>query len=153
MTNLQIDFAIDSTQINPTYNDIIIEKLKMEQNVFISSEPLKINNVKELEKLRFILPFEYTSTTKRLIENLKKHGVCIKADMEVDITELRINAVKRGLGIGYVMQDAVENEIKNKEIYKVELPIDLPSSQINLIYVKGQLRKTDKKFIKEYLGR
>ena len=41
--------------------------------------------------------------------------------------------------------------IKNKELYEVELPIKLPKIKLNLVHLKGELTKVDKKFIKEYL--
>ena len=71
--------------------------------------------------------------------------------MQYDITELRINATKRGLGIGYVMKESVKNELENKELFEIKLPIKLPVSKINLIYVEEQLTQADKKFIKNYL--
>ena len=49
------------------------------------------------------------------------------------------------------MKEAVKNELENKELYEVELPIELPKSKINLIYIKEQLTQADRKFIKEYL--
>ena len=104
-----------------------------------------------MKEQKYILPFEYTSTAKKLINSLKMYNISIEAYMEIDITELRINAVKRGLGIGYIMKEAVEEELKNKELYEVELPIELPSSKLNLMYIKEQLTKADKKFIKNYL--
>ena len=147
----KIDFAIDSTQIDIPYNNIEVEELKVIENIFIAKEPLKINNLKELEELKYILPFEYTSTARKLINSLKQYDVSIESYMEIDITELRINAVKRELGIGYVIKEAVKRELENKEVYEVELPIELPSSKINLMYMKEQLTKADKKFIKTYL--
>ena len=55
------------------------------------------------------------------------------------------------MGIAYVIKEAVKNELAKKELYEVELPIDLPSIKLNLIYLSGELSKIDKKFIKEYL--
>ena len=53
---------------------------------------------------------------------------------------------------GYDLMVLVNEDIKNnKELYEVELPIELPSLKLNLIYLKGELTKVDKKFIKEYL--
>ena len=49
------------------------------------------------------------------------------------------------------MKEAVKNELENKELYEVKLPIELPISKINLIYIKEQLTQSDKKFIKNYL--
>ena len=56
------------------------------------------------------------------------------------------------MGIGYVLKDAVKNELKNKEVFEVKIPIELPTSSLNLIYLKDQLTRVDKTFINEYLG-
>ena len=151
LENHKIDFAIDSSQIDINFKDIEIEEIKTIENIFISKKPLKIKELNQLKEQKYILPFEYTSTAKKLINSLKMYNISIEAYMEIDITELRINAVKRGLGIGYIMKEAVEEELKNKELYEVELPIELPSSKLNLNYIKEQLTKADKKFIKNYL--
>ena len=71
--------------------------------------------------------------------------------LTIDTTELRIEAVKKGLGISYVMKDIVKEELKNEEIYEVKVPFELPKSKIHLIYLKGHLSKADNKFIKSYL--
>ena len=55
------------------------------------------------------------------------------------------------MGIAYVIKESVKKELENKELYEVQLPIELPSVKLNLIYQKGELTKVDKKFIKEYL--
>ncbi len=147
----RLDFIIDTTQVDTNYNNLVIEEIKEVQNIFISNKPIKIKDLKELESQKYILNFEYSSTIKKLRNILKQHDVEIESNMQCDITELRVEATKRGLGIGYVMKEAVKNELENKELYKVELPIELPKSKINLIYIKEQLTQADRKFIKEYL--
>lgn len=151
LENHKIDFIIDSTQIEPRYNNIVIKEIKEIPNIFISKEPINITELKDLENFKYILPFEYTSTTKKLIDCLKKNKIIIKPNIEIDITELRISAVKRDLGIAYVMEDSVQDEIEDKKLYKVKIPLDLPKSIIKLIYIDGQLTNIDKKFIKKYL--
>lgn len=147
----KIDFIIDTTQVDTNYNNIIVEELKEVENILISNTQIKINNLKDLESQKYILNFEYSSTTKKLKNILKQYDVEIEANIQNDITELRVNATKRGLGIGYVMKEAVKKELESKELYEVELPIKLPISKINLIYIKEQLTPSDKKFIKNYL--
>lgn len=147
----KIDFMIDTTQFDTNYNNIVVEELGEAKNIFVSNTPIKIKDLKELENQKYILNFEYSSTTKKLIKTLKQHDIEIEANMQYDITELRVNAAKRGLGIGYVMKEAVKQELENKELYEVELPIDLPVSKINLIYIKEQLTQSNRKFIKNYL--
>ena len=119
--------------------------------LLVSKKPLKINDVKELEKLNYILNFDYTNSTKRLVETLSKYGVKINDTIECDVTEVRVDAAKRELGIGYVIKEAVKRELERGELYEVEIPIKLPSISINLISIKDQLTKVDKSFIKNYL--
>ena len=147
----KIDFIIDTTQVDTNYNNIIVEELKEVENILVSNTQIKIDNLKDLESQKYILNFEYSSTTKKLKNILKQHDVEIEANIQNDITELRVNAAKRGLGIGYVMKEAVKKELESKELYEVKLPIKLPVSKINLIYIKEQLTSSDKKFIKNYL--
>lgn len=147
----KIDFIIDTTQVDTNYNNLIIEELKEVQNIFIANKPIKIEKLKELENQKYILNFEYSSTIKKLKNILKQHNIEIETYIQCDITELRIDATKKGLGIGYVMKESVLKELRDKELYEVDIPIELPKSTIKLIYVKEQLTQADKKFIKNYL--
>ena len=147
----KIDFAVDSTSMNIKNKDIVKEELMEVENIFVSKKPTKIDDIKELTNFKLVLGGEYTHTTQELINTLKEHGVSIKPSVEIDITELRISAAKKGIGISYVMKESVKEALKNKEVYEVKMPIKLPVSKINLIYLKEQLNKADKQFIKEYL--
>lgn len=147
----RVDFIIDSTHIDLTDKHFIKDKIKDVKNIFISKEPLKIDKVSEIEKYKYILPFENTSTARILKECLNENKAQIIDIQEMDITEIRVLAAKNGIGIGYVMEDAVKKELENGELYEVKMPFKLPISTINLIYLEGQLTKADKEFIKQYL--
>lgn len=147
----KIDFAVDSTSMNIKNKDIIKEELMEVENIFVSKKPTKIDDIKDITNFKLVLGGEYTHTTQELINTLKEHGVSIKPSVEMDITELRISAAKKGIGISYVMKESVKEALKNKEVYEVKMPIKLPVSKINLIYLKEQLNKADKQFIKDYL--
>jgi len=149
LRNHEIDFAI--TDANIESNNIEVRELLTINNIFVSKAPLTIKDIKEIENLNCILNLENTKTTKNLKETLKKYNVNLKASMVCDATEVRVDAVKRNMGIAYVIKESVKNELKNKELYEVQLPINLPNIKVNLIYLKGELTRVDKKFIKEYL--
>ena len=150
LKNHKLHFVI--TDVIPTETEeFVIEELKKVNNIFVAKEPLKIENVKELEDLRYILNFDYTITTKNLMKVLKEYNVKIKPNMKCDTTEIRVEAVKNGLGIAYVMKEAVKKQLENGELYEVEVPIKLPELSINLVYIKDMLTQVDKKFIKKYL--
>lgn len=146
-----LDFVIMDVIPPEAKNEIKVKELKKIHNTFVYNQPLKIDNLKELENYNFILNYENSVSTKELFETLKQHKVSIKANLQADITEMRIEEAKEGLGIGYVMKEAIEEAVKNKELYEVELPINLPSMKINLVYMEKYLTKIDKIFIKKYL--
>ena len=147
----KIDFAIDNTAMTIDKTRICKEELKNMENIFISDKPVNIKDIKELEKLPIILGLEYTYTSRELLNLLKEYNVELNPKIKIDYTELKINEVKRGLGISYVLKEAVKKELKNKEIFEVTVPIELPTSKLNLLYLNGQLTKADKTFIRKYL--
>ncbi len=146
-----VDFVIMDIIPSEAKNEIKIKPLKKIENVFISKEKIEIKDIKELEDYKYILNYENSSSTKELFNLLNDYNVKIKADIQADITEMRIEEVKQGQGIGYVMKEAVESDIINKDVYEVELPINLPEIQINLVYIEKYLTKIDNIFIKKYL--
>ena len=146
----KVDFVI--TDILPENNDnIVIEELKEISNIFVSKDKINIKELKQLENYKYITNLKEKNTAKKLIELLKKYEIKIEPIMEFDTTELRVNAVKRNMGIAYVMKESVKKELEMQELYEVKLPITLPTIKINLIYFKGYLTKVDKEFIKQYL--
>lgn len=152
LQNHKIDFAITDANINNNNTiKVEIEELLVIDNIFVSKTPLKISDIKELEDLNCILNLENTNSTQQLKELLKMNDVKIHSDIKCDATEIRVEAVKKNMGIAYVIKDSVKNELNNKELYEVEMPIKLPSLKLNLIYLKDELTKIDKKFIKDYL--
>ena len=149
LQNHKIDFAIVDAEINNSR--VEVQELLTINNLFVSKAPLKISNIKELEDLNCILNLKNTKATQQLKEILEKNNVYLNENMMCDATEIRVDAVKRNMGIAYVIKEAVKKEIEQKELYEVELPIELPSIKLNLIYLSGELTKIDKTFIKEYL--
>jgi len=149
LQNHEIDFAVTDAKIDNS--TVEIEELRTINNIFVSKTPLKISDIKELEALNCILNINTTKTTKRLKELLEKYNVTIKSNMTSDATEVRVDAVKRNFGIAYVMKEAVKKNIEREELYEVEMPIELPVMKVNLVYLKGEITKADKKFIKDYL--
>lgn len=149
LQNHKIDFIVTDAKIDNS--NVEIEELKTINNIFVSKTPLTISNIKEIEELNCILNISDTKTTQKLKELLEKFNVTIKSNMISDATEVRVEAVKRNFGIAYVMKEAVKKELERKDLYEVEIPIELPIMKVNLIYLKGEITKADKKFINNYL--
>lgn len=146
-----VDFVVIDIIPPEAKNEIKVKPLKKMNNVFIYNKPLKINDLKELENYEFILNYDDSNSIKELHQVLNKKGIQIKSNIHSDITEMRIAETKNGMGIGYVIEDTVEDAIKNKELYRVELPMELPTVEINIAYMQQYLTKMDKIYINEYL--
>ena len=147
----EVDLVILDVVPPEAKNEIKVKTLKRYDNILISKEPLEITNLKDLENHKYILNYENSVSTKELFDILKHHNVTIEAHIQSDTTELRIEETKQGQGIAYVMKDAASEALKNKEIYEVKLPIELPEMKINLVYIERYLTKIDRIFIKKYL--
>ena len=147
----KIDFAILDSVPADCKEELVIKELKKTKNIFISNEPIDIKDIKELENYKYVLSYENKTTTKRLGKILNDYDVNLDVVLRCPTTEQRINAAKRGIGIAYVMKEAAKSNLKNKKVYEVKLPIELPENSIKLIYLKDRLTKVDKKFIKDYL--
>lgn len=85
------------------------------------------------------------------ITQLEKHNIIINECINCKETTTRINFAKLGVGIAYVIKDSVKEALKNKELYEVKIPIELPTSDISLAFFNNRLTPVDKKFIKDYL--
>ena len=88
----KIDFAIMGN-VPEIKAEMQVKEIKEIENIFISKELLKISDIKELEKYRYILNYKDSNSTKKLLEILKKYNVQIQVDMQSDITEMKINVV------------------------------------------------------------
>ena len=148
----KIDFIIGTNINNTSLNkNIHFETIKEVKNILVSNKPLTITKISDLKKLNYILSLDYTYSTKTFESCLEEHGIKIKPSIELHTTELKIDAAKRGLGVAHVIKDAVKKELENRELYEVEIPIEIPTSHIDLLYIEGQLGKVSRNFIREYL--
>ena len=62
-----------------------------------------------------------------------------------------ISAVKKDLGIGYVIYDLVKDDISNGILEEIKLKESLPMVGINIVYDKEFLSKAPRKFIEDYI--
>lgn len=151
----ELQFALlDNIPQEDDINDFEIKDLSTSKYIFVAKDKIKIQELKELNQYKFIISDDdYKSSAVDFIRYLKKFDVELDIRLKCKTTETRINAAKLGLGIAYLIKDSVKEQLKNKELYEVELPkeIDFPVSTINVIYLKDRLTKVDKIFIKDYL--
>lgn len=149
----EIDFIIDSSPINDVQEDVIIRPLKKVDNCFIVSKKYedKIKNIKflnDIENYPLILPVPNTSNRSNLDLLFEKSGIKPTNVMNIHTSEMILGAVKKDLGIGYIIEDLI---IDDPEVCKINIKEKLPKIEINLVYVKKYLTIVPTKFIKKFI--
>lgn len=154
LENNDIDFVIDTSPIETEYNNLIIEQLmELEHCFFISKNyPIKSLNVKiqELKDFNLILPVYRSTPRRQLTKLLENENVEINPFMTIETTEMLIDAVKKNMGVGYVIKNAIEEELNNKILKEINVNVQLPKLLLNLVYIESNLTHVPKIFI-EYL--
>lgn len=152
----KVDFVIDTSPINTSDSDIIIKKLEKVNYRFIAKTNGKVNinnikSLKDLEDVPLILPVPNTTNRNELDTLLLENNVEINNVINIYTSEMIISAIKNDLGIGYIIENVVENELKTKEFKIVDIKETLPTSTINLVYNENYLTESSKKFINDYI--
>ncbi len=151
LKNNKIDFAILDIVPEEYLEDMEMKEVKDIDNIFVSKEEIKINNINELNNYKYILAQDNKISTRKLLDEMKKYNLKIRPILRCPTTEQRVNAAKHGIGIAYVMREAVKDEIEREELYEIKVPIELPKNSLKIVYLKNHLTKVDKEFIKKYL--
>lgn len=154
----KVDFVIDTSPINVKLDEgMKIHKLKEVNYCFIVKKGTKIldsttiGSVKDLKTCPLILPISGTANRNDLDNIFKKNNVEVENVINIHTSEMIISAIKKDLGVGYVIYDLVENEIKNNEIEVLNIKETMPSVEINIIYDTHFLTAAPRYFIKTYI--
>lgn len=148
-----IDFVVDTSPIETIYNNIIIKPIKTLNTCFIKStqNTKKIKKLEDLEKHCLILPDVRSSLRRNLDKCLNNIGINIEPKLEFVTEELIIDAVKRNVGIGYVVESSIRNKSFDDYIDIISFKDELPNIEINLVYIEKNLTNVSNLFINEII--
>ena len=153
LENNDIDFVIDTSPIETEYSNLVIEPLMELEHCFMCSKNYELNNknmnIQDLQEYNLILPVKRSTPRKQLTELLKNNNIELKPFITIETTEMLIDAVKKNMGIGYVMRNAIEEELKSKELKEINVNIQLPKLLLNLVYIENNLTYIPRIFMKE----
>jgi len=144
----RIDFIIDSSPINIVNKDMKVVTLASFDTCFVTSNNNKENDI---SKHKYIMPYERSSIRKNLEKELEKHDVKLNVVLEVETTDLIISSVKREIGTGYVVKQAVSQELKTNELIELKTSYDLPKLELNLVYIEDYLTNLSNYFIENHI--
>ncbi len=154
----EIDFIIDTAPINTSLKNLTIKKIQEYKNCFFVSNQFaipsikKITNLNELENFPIILPVPDTANRKMLNELLHTKNISLKNILNIHTSEMIIGAVKKGAGIGYVIEDLIKDDVKRGELMVLPIKDNLPLTEICLAYENNNLSKISRFFIETYLN-
>ena len=149
----QVDFIIYSAfPIND--DDLeVVELYNVKYSFVCRSEDYNkyknIKNIEELENIPLILPIPTTNNRKYIDEIFIKHNIIPKKIMSIHTSEGILTAVKKGLGLGYVIEDIYRDDDSFK---KLNINEKLREEAINMIYNKNFLTEAPKRFIEEFIN-
>ena len=151
----KVDFVIDSTPINTVYNNIEIKPIGSLSTTFIKSANNKnmIDTLEDLEEETLILPAKRGAFRRNLNKCFNNVGIQSKNVLEFETEELIIEAVRRNLGVGYVVKSAIKYLVDAKILEYVNIEEKLPEMEINLVYIKNNLTNISKLFITEEINK
>lgn len=153
LENNDIDFVIDTSPIETEYSNLVIEPLMELEHCFVRAKDYPIKNkdinIQDLKDYSLILPVKRSTPRKQLTKVLKDNGIELEPFITIETTEMLIDAVKKNMGIGYVMRNAIEEELKSKELEEINVNTQLPKLLLNLVYIENNLTYIPKIFIKE----
>ena len=153
LENNDIDFVIDTSPIETEYSNLVIEPLMELEHCFVCEKDYPIKNkdmtIQDLKDYSLILPVKRSTPRKQLTKLLIDKDIELKPFITIETTEMLIDAVKKNMGIGYVMRNAIEEELKCKELEEISVNIQLPKLLLNLVYIDNNLTYIPKIFMKE----
>ncbi len=134
-----------------------IEPLVMVKNVLVASpnHPLLIRgplNIMELKEEKFIVYAKVANNTILFDQFLKKHGLRKYNMTEVKNLEWIKLMVKDGLGISFMGENIVKEELKSHQLKELSLKNPLPATPISIIFrneVPREIRDIISKTVKE----
>lgn len=150
------DGLLDLVVLNlpyPKINDIEIKEIKTVQDCFIVGREYeyltkKTISLNELVNFPLILQSQ-GSTTRKFFDNYAmKNNVIFQPVMNLSSYSLVVEFTRIGFGIGYATEEFIENELRNKDLFKLNVEPAIPSRSIGIAYSKKNLPNfSTKKFI------
>lgn len=98
----------------------------------------------------FILLDKGNISRQHLDSYLFHQQIALPHVIEVNNMDLSIEFAKKGLGIACVIQEFVEEDIKNKTLCELSLSHPIPNRKIGFVYEKDSILTTQMKYFMEY---
>ena len=120
---------------NNNYKELINKKIK----------------VKELEKYPYIISSKGATTYQYALDFFQENNLDITPTMEILGTSLITQLVKNGLGISILTKEFIEEELKNQELFEIQLEQELETRHLTIITYKNKILSKEIKYLIDLL--
>lgn len=151
LKNNELDFVVMQYPIFINEKNITEEILCSLETCFYSNKEyydLYCNNNGSIAEIPTILPMRGFPDISKLEETLKNNNIILSHDFTCYTTELSIELIKNGLGVGWGIKKCIEKELNSHELYELNTHFEMPLSIFSIAYDDKVLNKTTKEFIK-----
>lgn len=144
LRNGLIDLIILNIDNRNYGNDIDIINCRKIQDCFVVNESYKylINKqltLKELNNYPLILQTKGSNARDFIDQIARKNNISLKPNIELASYTLVVDFAKNGFGIGYVTKEYIEDDIKNKCLFILNLKEKIPNRHIGIATSKNHL--------------
>jgi len=131
LRNGNIDIVIGSKSFKEN-KDLKFNHLFDTEYIFVSNNNYDFSN-KDILNEKLILQTSPSILRSAFDEYLKNNSLTANISMEVVSHKLVVEMVKSGLGIGLVVKEYVKNELDDKELYEINLEINMGKREVGYI--------------------
>jgi len=147
-----LDLIVDSLPIESNRFKLDVYDLIDLDNCFLASKKyfgyLKKNiKITDLDKLPFIIPNPNSSIRRELDKYLDKFDIKINSIVDVWTTEMMLDFVKRGMGVGYFIKKSVSDLIETNDFISFDFDNTLPKLKVCIAYISEFQTYASKEFI------
>lgn len=111
----------------------------------------KTIKVKELEKYPYIISSKGATTYQYALDFFQENNLDITPTMEILGTSLITQLVKNGLGISILTKEFIEEELKNQELFEIQLEQELKTRHLTIITYKNKILTKEIKYLIDLL--
>ena len=136
LRNSNVDIVIGSN--NNIDKDLDFHVISEINDIFVSNKKIKLD-VDELFKEKIIIQTAPSVSRNSFNEVIKKNNINFTPNMEVVSHHLVTELVKSGMGIGVVTKEYVLEDLKNNNLYEVDVNFLLPTRKLGYTLPKNTI--------------
>lgn len=146
----KLDIIIDTLPSN-IKKPVIKVTLSKLNNCFAYSKKhlqnIEIKSIEDLKKYPLILPSQTSSVRLKLDEYMESKNIKLNPIVDSCTTEIILDMVRRGIGIGYFIQNVIDSQEDKNNFEIISFDNKLPTVDICCAYIDDFLTMAARKFV------